>query len=270
LGASLVGIANRIGIETAAKDRNQNSVQSGGADRCEVKLLKGFQLTVDGCCVGLPTSAQRLVAYLALQERPLQRSYVAGVLWTDSSTAHSMGSLRSSLWRLHDLGRLVVEAVGQQLRLSNSVAVDARRTMQTARLIDRRELSNDSLAGADFADLIESGELLPDWYEDWVVFERERLRQMRLHALESLSIRLAEARRFALAIEAALAAVKAEPLRDSAHRALIGAHLMEGNRCEALRQYNVYVDVMRRELNIPPSVTMEQLSKEYPAQVTVS
>ena len=264
-----MGMASGIGDQTAAEDFIEGSGLRVGGDLCEVKLLKGFQLSVGGYSVGLPTSAQRLVAYLALQERPLQRSYVAGVLWTDSSTAHSMGSLRSSLWRLHDLGRLVVEVVGQQLRLSNNVAVDARRTMHTARLIDRREPSTDSLSEADFADLIDSGELLPDWYEDWVVFERERLRQMRLHALETLSIKLAESRRFALAIEAALAAVQAEPLRDSAHRALIGAHLMEGNRCEALRHYNVYTDVMRRELNIKPSVTMEQLSKEYLAHLTV-
>lgn len=230
--------------------------------KCRIDLLKGFQLKVGGRSMRLPTSAQRLVAFLALQERPIQRSYVAGVLWMDSSIGRSMGSLRSSLWRLHDLGRLMIEAEGQQLQLSNIVTVDVRRTIQTARLLQDGDLRGDLLAETDFDDLIESGELLPDWYEDWVTVERERLRQVRLHALEALCRKLAAEHRFELAIQAGLAAIQAEPLRDSAHHLLIRTHLMEGNRSEALRQYKIYSDVMWKELSIGPSVTMEQLSRE--------
>lgn len=229
---------------------------------CRLDLLKGFQLLVGERSVGIPTSAQRLVAYLALQDRPLQRSYVAGVLWTDSSAAHSMGSLRSSLWRLQASGKMVVEATGQQLRLSDSVAVDVRRTMHTARLASRVDLIDGSLVDADLDALIDSGELLPDWYDDWVIFERERLRQMRLHALEALCRKLANGARFERAVQAGLAAVRAEPLRDSAHRVLMRAHLMEGNRSEAIRHYKIYSDVMRRELNITPFLSMEQLFGE--------
>ena len=85
--------------------------------------------------------------------------------------------------------------------------------------------------------LLLSRDLLPDWYDDWVAVERERFRQLRVHALERLCDRLVEAERFGEAIEAGLAAMKSEPLRESAHRALVRAHLAEGNRSEALAQY---------------------------------
>ena len=78
--------------------------------------------------------------------------------------------------------------------------------------------------------LCRAGELLPHWYDDWVVIERERFRQLRLHALDALCESLAAAGRYAAAVEAGRASVAAEPLRESAHRLLIQAHLAEGNR----------------------------------------
>jgi len=83
--------------------------------------------------------------------------------------------------------------------------------------------------------------------------ERERIRQRILHALEALSERLASAGRFADAIEAAMLAASAEPLRESAQRALIRAHIAEGNLTEARRSYRAYHDLMHRELGVRPS-----------------
>jgi len=83
--------------------------------------------------------------------------------------------------------------------------------------------------------------------------ERERYRQLRMHALEILCVRLSGAGRHGEAVEAGLAAVSGEPLRESAHRVLIGAHLAEGNRCEAIRQFDRYRGVLQRELGLEPS-----------------
>jgi DNA-binding SARP family transcriptional activator len=104
-----------------------------------------------------------------------------------------------------------------------------------------------------------SGELLPDWYEDWVLMERERFRQLRLHALESLCHQFSAAGMPWLAVEAGLGAVAAEPLRESAHRALIQAHLAIGNRSEAMRQFNVYRHLIREELGLEPTALMAEL-----------
>jgi DNA-binding SARP family transcriptional activator len=111
----------------------------------------------------------------------------------------------------------------------------------------------------DAETLRHSGDLLPDWYDDWVVIERERFRQDRLHALEALCGQLTEAHRFGEAIAAGAAAVAAEPLRESAHRALVAAHLAEGNRGEALRQYQVFRRLIRSNLHIEPTERMRSL-----------
>jgi DNA-binding SARP family transcriptional activator len=83
--------------------------------------------------------------------------------------------------------------------------------------------------------------------------ERERVRQRVLHALEALSGKLANIGRFADAVDAAILAVSAEPLRESAQRALIVAHVAEGNLVEAYRCYRSYCDLLHRELGVAPS-----------------
>lgn len=80
------------------------------------------------------------------------------------------------------------------------------------------------LTGADLcADDFRHGELLPDWDEAWLIRERERMRHLRLHALEALSERLVAQRRFGEAVQAAHHAIRGEPLRESSYRALMRA-----------------------------------------------
>src|SRR5206468_12712768 len=92
--------------------------------------------------------------------------------------------------------------------------------------------------------------------DDWVLMERERIRQRVLHALEALSRRLAGTARCAEAVEAAMMAVSAEPLRESAQRALIEAHVAEGNWVEGRRAYDAYRDPVRRELGAEPPMDL--------------
>jgi DNA-binding SARP family transcriptional activator len=117
-----------------------------------------------------------------------------------------------------------------------------------------------------------SADLLPDWYEDdWVVAHRERYHHLRLHALEAMCERLTAARRYGEAVEAGLAAVRAEPLRESAHQALVRAHLAEGNRFEAARQYRSCRGLLRNELGLEPSPGLQALVRNEiskPVQVT--
>lgn len=103
--------------------------------------------------------------------------------------------------------------------------------------------------------------LLPGWYDDWVIFERERIRQRLLHALEALSRRLIEVGRCAEALDAAISAVGVDPLRESANRILIEAHLAEGNVVEACRTYKRYRDTVRCELGVEPSQQLTDLMR---------
>jgi DNA-binding SARP family transcriptional activator len=215
-----------------------------------------FEFSWDGSTVELPAPAQRLLAYLAIEDRPLQRGYVAGALWLNSTEAHASGSLRSALWRIRRSGCELVEETKHRLRLAKTVAVDVREAYSWAA---RVQDSARPIEADDVAEASASAELLRDWYDDWVVLERERFRQSRAHALEVLCRRLATEGRFAEAIEVGLAAVHNEPLRESAHRAVISVHFAEGNRSEALRHYAYYRQLVTGELGIEPSTRMETL-----------
>ena len=219
-------------------------------------LLDAFELSWGGVPVELPTPAQRLLAYLAVEDRPLHRGYLAGALWLNSSEAHASGSLRSALWRIRRSTHGLVEERNHQLRLAKTAVVDLRDAYSWA---SRIQDSARPIEAADLAAASASAELLRDWYDDWVVLERERFRQARAHALEVLCARLAADGRFTEAIDIGLAAVRNEPLRESAHRAVIGVHLAEGNRSEALRHYAYYRRLVTGELGIEPSTRMETL-----------
>ena len=91
---------------------------------------------------------------------------------------------------------------------------------------------------------------------------RERFRQIRLHALELLGVRMAEEGRFGRAVEVSMAVVAEDPLRESAQRVLIRICLAEGNVHEAVARYLAYREIMREELGLEPSPQMDALIDE--------
>ena len=232
-------------------------VPSSPTGRLKVSLQRHFTVAYDGVPVEVPHSSQRLVAFLAIQDRPLLRGVVAAELWSDATGDRAAAALRTALWRLGPaVSRGLVLAIGGRLGLGAEVDVDFRATARRARAIG----AGDAAATAhDVALLREAGDLLPDWYDDWVILERERFRQLRIDALETLCSELSAAGRYADATEAGLAAVVAEPLREQAHRVLISAHLAAGNPGEALRQYRILRALLARELGIRPSPATDRL-----------
>ena len=232
------------------------SVASPTSEAVTLGLLQGFRLERDDENPVLPLGIQRLVAFLAVHNRPLLRLYVAGNLWIDSSEEHANANLRTALWRLHRLGFPLVEATRSHLSLAPGVVVDLDELSRRARQVLRHEVAP---TRKNVDAILSGGDLLPDWYDEWVVVEREQFRQLRLLALETLCTDLSAAGSYATAVEAGLACVTAEPLRESAHRALIGAHLAEGNRVEAIRQFRLYEALVRDELGVEPSAAIRRM-----------
>jgi DNA-binding SARP family transcriptional activator len=221
----------------------------------ELHLMNGFELRCAGKPAAPPLAVQRVFAFLALQGRPVQRLYVAGRLWPDSSEPRAMASLRSALWRAKSSALAVIRAMDSRLTLDPGVRIDVREaSAQAQRLIEGSAADDVGFAGE-----LLCGELLPDWYDDWLLIERERFRQLRLHALEALSARLVGVARYGEAAETALSAIAAEPLRESAHRTLIHVFLAEGNPSEALRHYEQFRRLLRTELGLEPSTQMRGL-----------
>lgn len=253
---------NSVAAATVARSRSGAEHESGWeeASPSRLSLLAGFALECDGRQVRLPHSAQRVLAFLALHDRPLHRLFVGGSLWLDANEERANASLRTALWRLRQPGYALVEASSTHLAVAGAVEIDVRATAECA----RRVLRVEEPGRDDLATLSAAGDLLPDWYEDWVLLERDRLRQERLHALEALCLQLTTRGRFAEATEAGIAAVVAEPLRESAHRALVRAYLAEGNPGEAIQQYRLLRRLLAEQLGLEPSRQMQDLVAALP------
>jgi DNA-binding SARP family transcriptional activator len=121
---------------------------------------------------------------------------------------------------------------------------------------------HETLDGERAEHLLGTGVLLPGWYDDWVMFERERLHHRRVRALEVLAVQELETGHADLALAAARDAVALEPLRESAHRLLIRAHLALGNRALAVTVLAHYQRDLARDLHIEPSPELLQEVRE--------
>lgn len=218
--------------------------------------------------IAVPEGSKRLLAFIALHEGRVDRRHAAGTLWPCGDDDRAAGNLRSSLWRLKGTGIDILRADKYALWLDPQARFDVRAIdCWAGRIIDGEPCVTDLRLPRWGADAME---LLPGWYDDWVIFERERLRQRMLHALEALSRLLVGERCYAQAIEVALEAVRVEPLRESAHRVLIEAHLAEGNLVEARRIFWDYTELVRRELGVEPDPTLASLVRLTPSRSAVA
>jgi DNA-binding SARP family transcriptional activator len=227
---------------------------------CSAVLLFGDpHVLCDRERLEVPDGSKRLLAFVALSAGRVDRGYAAGSLWPMSGDQRAAGNLRSALWRLKSAGIDVLESDKWALALRRRTVVDVGIVWEWAtRLVDGSATRNDLFVANWRGNTLD---LLPAWDDDWVIFERERLRQRLLHALEVLSRRLVEASRSADAVDAAMWVVSADPLRESANRVLIEAHLAEGNIIEARRTYRRYCNITRRELGVEPSGQLTSLMR---------
>ncbi len=231
--------------------------RQGLSGQTAVLLFGDIRVICGSTHLTVPEGSKRLLAFVALSSGRVDRHHAAGTLWPASSDRHAAGSLRSALWRLRDARIDVVESDKSTLSLRPGIMVDVSLVREwAARLISQSATQEDVFVASWRGGALN---LLPAWYDDWVTFERERIRQRLLHALEALSRRLAAVGQPADAVDAALWAVSADPVRESANRVLIEAHLAEGNLIEASRAYQHYREVVRRELGVEPSSQLTSL-----------
>ena len=221
------------------------------ADVSEVRLrlLDGFTLQVDGGTVEVQPAGQRLLAFLALTGAPVERTFASGRLWPNATEERAKANLRSAIWRVRRIHCSLVTPSKSHLTLMSSVWVDVRDGLQELTSGTRPlELIDDVGVSAVLHE-----DLLPDWYDDWLITERERIRQLRLHMFERCACELIDQGRMAEAIQIGLRGIAMDPLRESAHRVVVIAHLAEGNVGEALSQYQRFAEVLDRELGLAPS-----------------
>ena len=229
------------------------------SESVQLRLLGGSEIRCAGEDIRLPLGAHRLLSFVALQDGGVQRASAAEALWPDHRPGRAAANLRSALWQARRIGTAtVVDCAGQRISLAPTVAVDVCAVARHAHQI----VASQSPAGLNgYAEVVDAlaRELLPDWSDDWLVLERERWDQLRLHALETLARRLITAEEYLPALEVALTAVAIEPVRESAHRTVIEIHIAEGNSACAIKHYQRYRGLLQRELGVSPSQRMDRL-----------
>lgn len=225
----------------------------------KLALLDGFHLSDEDAAIDVPASAQRLLALIAIHDRPVARATIAGVLWPDASEAHALSSLRSVLNRLGDTARSVLVVNGTDLVLAPALGLDLREGKDVAHRLLRSDRLLSEQDGVEGSTSLLTRELLPGWYDEWLIEAARQWQDLRLRALEALTHRLVHARRFSNAAEAAAAAVAADPLRETSTAALMLVQLAEGNRAAAMRTLSTYRTLLMHELQAEPSPRLEAM-----------
>lgn len=247
-----------MGVRTptrGAPDRAHGGRGRRGPLEVRVSLLDGFAVTVDGNPIRMGAAERRLVAAAALRPRPLRRPEVAALLWPHLTDASAAASVRTSLSRVRSACPQLLSPDPRAVRVAEHVRVDAWELEQIAsRLIAGR----DGVPEGFSRDVL-SAELLPELREDWIIFERDRLRDLCMHAIESLATRLCAEGHFAEALVTVCDVLRVDPLRESAERTRVEIHLAEGNRALAVRCYLDFRARSLRELGMEPSEEFQAL-----------
>ena len=232
--------------------------RAGAGLSVRVALLGGFRLLAGNDVLPVSGGSERLLAFVALHRQAVGRLLVAGTLWSEVSEGRAYATLRSALARLDRASRETLQVTPLSLELGQGVVVDLRDARALAhRLLGSTPPAEADLSAAAIGSL--SLDLLPLWYDDWVLLEAEDWRQLRLHALEALVGGLTAARRFGDATAAAGAAIRADPLRESAQATLIRVHLAEGNQGEALRAFDRFSRLLHTDLGLVPTPQLREL-----------
>jgi DNA-binding SARP family transcriptional activator len=225
-------------------------------------LFNGPFVSIHGRPMNVPEGSKRLLVFVALRGGPVERRHAAAVLWPVGSDHRAAGNLRSALWRLKSVSVSLLRTDRDMLTLSDEVVVDVHAVVDWMARMMGDAVADDELGIIPWC--FDEFDLLPGWYDDWVLVERERVRQRLLHGLEAQSRLLRTRGRVAEAVEAAMVAINADPLRESAQATLIRAHLAARNWAEGCRRYQLYRDLLRSELGVEPGERLRRLIADGP------
>src|SRR5262245_21798820 len=230
--------------------------------KLRLTLLGGFEARTDsGLSLAISrTKAQMLLAYLAMHPKQTHlRDKLATLLWDDVSAEQARLSLRQTLFVIRQalpFDPTVVDGNGVAFA-EDAVTVDVTEFEQVARRHDPDELERaTALYRGDLLEGISPGSAQ---FEEWLRAERERLHELALEALAKLLAHRMKLGATEPAIETALRLLSLDPLQDVTHRTLMRLYMRQGRRAAALHQYQVCVDLLRRELGVEP----EEATREF-------
>jgi DNA-binding SARP family transcriptional activator len=228
----------------------------------QLRLLQSWQLRRDTEVLHVATRQQRLITALAIHG-PRPRSYLGGLLWPEIAEPRALESLRAAV---HLISRQVPGLLingGTILALSELVDVDLHRLRARIRELGRAGLNGNV---SSLLQQLRDSDLLPGWYEDWVLFEQNRLQQDRLHAYHVIARESLARSDYESASEASEAALALEPLYESAVGLLIEAERRQGNNAAALRAFERYESRLKEDMGLVPSEAIRRLATNIALQ----
>lgn len=236
----------------------------------QITLFGPFELRCEGTPVpGLEArKAQELLAYLLIQRgRAWSREFLAELLWGQRMPAQSKKYLRQTLWQVQSaLAPQIAESDaaalltldGEWIRFNEHCAVDLdvalfEQAHAAAEGMPGRDLDLPSAAALRQAVQLYRGDLLPGCYEDWCIFERERLQTIYLGMLDKLIDCCQRYSQFEQGLAYGETILRYDRARECTHRRMMTLYYLEGDRTSALRQYEQLAQALREELDVQPS-----------------
>jgi predicted ATPase/DNA-binding SARP family transcriptional activator len=220
-------------------------------------LLGPFLLEEEAGSIRLPTrKVELLLAYLALHAEEHTREKLASLLWGDSTDKQARDSLRTALKSLR-------QKLGERLLLADREMVQL--NPEFPLWVDAPEFVERLTDSPDSGISLYRGDLLAEFYDEWILPERERLREVYLGALLRLAQEARTRGEWIKAIELAKKVLALDAANEQAHQHLMYCYFGLGNKAAALKQYEECVRALRQELDIEPSPETTALYLEIKA-----
>ncbi|MDX2032421.1 MAG: bacterial transcriptional activator domain-containing protein [Blastocatellia bacterium] len=218
---------------------------------------------------------------LAHSRASFSREQLAAQLWADCDACHSRKNLRQVLWRLQAECETALRLEGARLvliqaeRLSLNPEIDLRidvRAFEDAFAAVRKEGRPTSEALACLGAAVESyhGDFLSGCYQDWCLFERERLQVMLLAMLDRLIADCLDRREYDAGIRYGQQLLQYDPASERTHRQLMNLHYLSGDRSAAIRQYERCAQTLKQELGVAPEASTTRLYEQFRSAAPVA
>ena len=236
----------------------------------EVQLLGGHRVIHNGEEVKA-LQAERLslfLAYLFLNsETPPSRKQLAFLFWPDSTEEQARTNLRNLL---HLLRRafpeidsfLEVDSQSIHWKTDALIKLDVAQFKSALAQAKATKEEHARIRHLQEAINVYRGELLPGFYEDWILVRREEFHQAYLSALTQLAKLLEDARQYEQAIEAVNRLIRSDPLNEAAYGHAMRLQALRDDRAGALQVYHNCVTALKRELDIEPSAEIKLLYEQ--------
>jgi len=217
---------------------------------------------------------KELFAYLLLYRRPHLRESLVTVLWGDTPPAKAKKYLRQTLWQLQaglndvvasEDGRVLhVDAEGVQIDPAANIELDVELFEQAyllSREIPGRALSMQQVQALQEAIELYEGDLLEGWYQDWCLFEQERLQNIYLVILDKLMGFCEAHNNYEKGLRYGRQVLQQDAARERTHRRMMRLYYLGNNRTAALRHYDRCVKALQSELAVEPAKRTVDLYK---------